>query len=766
MAMQAYEELSFTKLVHTFGKSTELNEDFLQVPATIDGLKVQLYPHQMTMVKAMIDVYNVRYIKCKSVGKDYRRFLELLVLQTGSFVLADSLGSGKTICILAFITLTQNSVKAFPEHINRVSYDDAGKWQHRYHNGGGEPNEELRYTPEVTRRFNVVKRPAIVFVGSSVLLQWQAAIRNFTNLKVFTVAKSASLEDFYKKYKSGEINLYDIVLVKNGTVTKNFLLDEENALGVTGLRSIIDLIGKITGDACWSLAVYDDFDTIKIDVNCRNVNALFSVYVSATHKQDVVRSKPIAYSSVAELLADRSTTPLNRIMLDTPLFTNFRLRNSDKYIDASTKIPIVDKYKYVYSNPDDNYMKLLGVMGEADAGAIMEMLNGDAIGTAAERLGIVTNSVADIFQRVLDKKYEKYIEYIRIVDTVKAARAASAALDEHPDGRHTAAELEAVRAALVKKTRVGEVLKYRSTALDTYLREMEAEYTRLRDESGVAVNRVKDNLKEGNCQVCSIELNDEDNKGVVINKCCGLIVCSECCTKSAQITRKMDHANKTSVITGKCPNCRADIDATRDIIFVSKDFDLNSILTAKGDEKAPAAVEKPKEVVPEPSDEQKRLDEIKNPKLKALLQIIRGVMPENRSKSEMTIKNLIHGTVNAPPPANVKRKVLVFANYNETLSMIENFLKEQKVEYLRLGGTYSAMNATIQKFRAESTVLLVNSSQVCAGLNLQFATDQVFFHKMIDKNCEEQVCGRSQRIGRTHNLQMHYLLYANEQVMA
>lgn len=763
MAAVAYEEKSFVKITHDFGKASELDDTYEQV-YTPEGLRVQLYPHQMTMVKAMVDVYYTRYIKCRNAPTEYKKYTAPIVLQTSSFVLADSLGSGKTICILAFILLTQNNIKAFPEHLNRISSSDVqdhNKYQRRYY---GERVEEVNYVSEVTRRFSVVKRPAIVFVGSSVLLQWQTAIRTYTNLKVFTVAKSASLEEFYKKFKSGEINLYDIVLVKNGTVTKNFLLDDENALNVTGLRSFIDVVGKITADACWSLAVYDDFDTIKIDAVCRNVNALFSIYVSATHKEDYQRPKAVTYSGIADFLKDRSTVPLNRVMQDPQLFTNFRLRNTDKYIDASTKIPMVDKYKYVYANPDDNYMKLLGVMGEADAANIMEMLNGDAIGTAAETLGIVTNSVADIFQRVLDKKYEKYMDYIKIVEGIQDARKAVPRLEEHPKDRHTAAELEAIRNSLIKKSR-GDFLKYRSDALTVYLRDLEGEYIKLRDESGAAVNRVKDNLKEGNCQVCSLPLDDEDNKGTVINKCCGLIVCSECCTKSAQITRKMDYAKKTSVITGKCPNCRADVDVTKDLIFVSKEFDLNVIMNAKGDEKEQIVPDKPKDAPVELTDEQKKMEEIKNPKLKALLKIIRGEVPDSRTKSEVRVKNLIRGTVNNPPLKATKRKVLLFANYNETLTLVENFLKEQGIEYLRLAGTYSQMHAIIEQFKNKATVLLINSSQVCAGLNLQFATDLVFFHKIIDTHCEEQVCGRAQRIGRTHNLQMHYLLYNNEQAM-
>ena len=92
-------------------------------------------------------------------------------------------------------------------------------------------------------------------------------------------------------------------------------------------------------------------------------------------------------------------------------------------------------------------------------------------------------------------------------------------------------------------------------------------------------------------------------------------------------------------------------------------------------------------------------------------------------------------------------------------------LDENSIKYLKLQGTHSKISTIISTFKNSNihpTVLLINSSEHCAGLNLQFATDLIFFHKIINDNIESQVAGRAQRIGRTSNLNIHFLLYTNE----
>jgi SNF2 family DNA or RNA helicase len=120
---------------------------------------------------------------------------------------------------------------------------------------------------------------------------------------------------------------------------------------------------------------------------------------------------------------------------------------------------------------------------------------------------------------------------------------------------------------------------------------------------------------------------------------------------------------------------------------------------------------------------------------------------------------------NDVPYTGTDRKVLVFASFNETLEIIENLLKQANIKFESLHGTHNEISQTIKRFQESGTVLLVNSRTHCAGLNIQFATDIVYAHKITDANIEAQVAGRGQRIGRKFNLNIWYLLFANEQEM-
>ena len=115
-------------------------------------------------------------------------------------------------------------------------------------------------------------------------------------------------------------------------------------------------------------------------------------------------------------------------------------------------------------------------------------------------------------------------------------------------------------------------------------------------------------------------------------------------------------------------------------------------------------------------------------------------------------------------PDKPYNKVLIFANYNETICNIKECLNEKKIDYWHLGGTHNEITNTVNMFtECEKTcVLIINSTKHCAGLNLQTATDLIFAHKIIDSNIETQVIGRGQRLGRTSGLKVHFIMYKNE----
>jgi hypothetical protein len=732
------DKLSCVDVERDLNGTLELSEsfDFVQTPA---GFRphVRLYHHQAIIVRALCDIENKRVLTVNTT-KYADRTVEDVKIETSAVVLSEPLGSGKTIEILAMI-LIQPVPRAFPVHVNDISSIHTFK-----------SSDRIMFNHEILKVFtgpNALIRPNLIVVNSSVLVQWETAIRDFTTLKFYSISDYYKLCSFYRLYRENKAKGYDIVLLKNGKVTGNFRLVDEPAVE-TECRSLITVVAKMTASSCWSRVIYDDFDTISSSADCLGFSSLFTVYVSATNKTIYVpRRTCTIYRSITEALRDRGE-PLALVHKDTKLFTNFNVRCTAECVEMSTSVPIVNGYEYLCSNRNDTYIRLLGVMEGHAACEIIEMLNGDAIATAADAMGIKTHSVADIFQKLLDKKYKKFVRSKRTLELVERVQAAIPALESN--GEHTGAELAAIKRSICKG--IMPALEYYSSGLGALIDDLHTTLSVEKEQHGEALNRVVGNIKEGECQVCRLPLEGSD---VFIIKCCGLIVCDICGIKGNQMTARYTGDDGTMLFTGSCANCRASINLAVDFIFVDKDFNIESALGAAM--KASAG-----EIVGTVHEETVPTAEIENPKLRALMAIIRGEEPENRKPIQTNIPSLLQGIVDRPAPPGQATKVLVFASFNETLVLIENFFREYEIEYTRLGGTYRENAKTVAEFREHGQVLLINSQQHCAGLNLHFCTDLVYFHRIIDPNVESQVAGRIQRIGRTCNAKIHYLAYANE----
>lgn len=103
------------------------------------------------------------------------------------------------------------------------------------------------------------------------------------------------------------------------------------------------------------------------------------------------------------------------------------------------------------------------------------------------------------------------------------------------------------------------------------------------------------------------------------------------------------------------------------------------------------------------------------------------------------------------------KKILIFSNYNETFNIIRRFLDEKKHNYLELRGTKEKRDNTIDSYKSGNVnILLLNTIQSGAGLNLQETSDIILFHRIHDYQ-KIQVVGRANRIGRKIELNVHYL---------
>jgi hypothetical protein len=697
-----------------------INETFQKIE-NIPGLKTNLYEHQKPIIKAMYDLENNRDF---DVGTD-----TLLKIKTNAGVLSEPVGSGKTIDILSLILLNKIP-RVLPDisELNVLDSEYSNAFDKLVHGS---------YTGIIRKKFSKILTPTIIFAGVSVINQWVHSIQTFTNLKYFPVYDVRDLQRLINKIVDRSINKYDIIIVKNGKISRPVILPDDIIIEEkNNHKSILYIYNIITNlrNYCWARVVIDDFDTIKLPHNAGTINGLFTWYISSTKKY--MSSKKICnkqFNKTDELLL-YSNYNCGNIMNNNILFNILNIRSDPEFVKRSNMLSSPIFYAYIFKNPNNQYMSYLGLMNDTEAMEVMEMLNGDALDTAAERIGIKTNSVADIFQILLGKQFEKYKKSISVLDFIKTLendQGNRIPMNQNPDKTDTYKKSD----LFIKR----EVL-YNYPNLKNLLETTKEEYTQIRKDSGIAIERVKDNIKSGDCPICLTDLNDED-EDILIVKCCGVVICGTCCF-GVVFPRNSQ--------TGQCSNCRTQLNL-KSLIYLNSDIELNKI------------IEDDIENVNNTSDVN-LLSTVEPPvdKFNTILNIINGHIVANRKSVDVNINNMMKGT------GDVKtinyNKVLIFANYEETLDKINIILIENEIKYWKLGGTHSSINNIVDEFTKYEgkCALIINSIRHCAGLNLQMCTDLVFAHKIFDANIETQVVGRGQRLGRLSTLRIHYMFYENE----
>ena len=110
------------------------------------------------------------------------------------------------------------------------------------------------------------------------------------------------------------------------------------------------------------------------------------------------------------------------------------------------------------------------------------------------------------------------------------------------------------------------------------------------------------------------------------------------------------------------------------------------------------------------------------------------------------------------------KKFIIFTSQEESVNIITDILKEHKLEFHVLKGKQHQLLSAINDFNdcKKTSIMIINSDNISAGICLEMATDLVFYHHKTNKNIESQMVGRAQRINRTFSLNINYLCYENE----
>lgn len=720
-----------------FNWHPELDETFRPCEKPLEWKVIALKHHQKVAVQAMLDLEKNGSVEVSDqsiAGSPVRKIL------TSAGVCSNKFGSGKTMIILAMI-------QANPTPKIKPSMMQVGDIV-------------------VTRRFKTYLKPNLIIVGSSVLDQWESEIRRCTSLNVLVIRDVFKIRLLYQLviqgycHEGNTINDYDVIIVKNGLVTGAFNVPELCAeLSSRAQRPLIACIADMSKHTTWSRVFLDDFDTINIDKDAYAINAGFTWFISATRKiPKSIRSFESYRKTYLEKVTpsqvvhpEISRYSYNEIFFNSELFYYFNIRTDSAFTEQSVQVAKPEFLLYKFRNPNLKFVQLIGAMGDvAAAQDILELLNGDAIETAADRAGIKSNSVGDIFQKLLGDQFELFRKATTVLDFIsKAYEIDLDRLPQPPLDRETGMPTTYGKRKLYKVPDPEPILYNYGKTLWPLLKEAETETRARRDKVSVGIERVKNNIKLGNCGVCSLPFEGDD---IFIMRCCSFIMCADCTVMSTNLKRN------DQFVSGRCPQCTGKI-GFNDLIFLNNDFDLDAFDNNTSEALVIKPAEKSESAVIDTFEDQDHMT-----KIDVTVQIIRGeVLFRNKKKANIHIPGLIEGVIDLPAAKPEELRTLVFADQEETLNNLTKRLTEENIKFQRLQGYPHEKAKTVEALRSgEISVILINGAKDCAGLNLQFASDLVFYKRLSENAVEAQVGGRMQRIGRTNKARFHYLLYDNE----
>lgn len=690
---------------------TQLLDENYEMVDHIPGLKTTLYPHQKTIVKAMIDLENNQSINVKLNNEVYK-------IESNIGILSEKVGSGKTFDILA--TILYNPTPAKNYEIDRIV------------------NAHSSFIYK--KSFKTVLHPTLIFVGISVLHQWVNTIKKYTSLTLFVVNGLKEYEQLINKIIDKSVNEFDIILIKNGTIARPIVPAGVKLLKINQVSSphIYCLLANIKG-VCWKRLVIDDFDTINLKHNSITINSNFTWYISSTRKyMKTLSDKTFIesyYGKTSDLLEYTNNT-IGNITYNWLLHKHFNLRNDPEFITNTNNLSTPKFFAYRFKNPNKKLINIIGTISE-DMKEIIEMINADAIETAAERLGIKTTSTAAIFEKILGNHYNDVINYVKIIKFI----------DEQIKNKHLRNPYNESHGSYgIRRLEKLEPITIEYPNIDKMLAEQKQIYIEKKSKVMVVLDRIKDHIIEDECPICSLDIKEDCGGCVCIFKCCSIMVCQNC-TFSGVFKNK---------INAPCANCRTNI-TLKELIYINKEFNLDDLIKDMDNDNIDESKVDENNIIKTPIVTKKEYS-----KYDAIIDIIRGNSIECKKEVIVDIPVLMTGPAELPEATN--KKVLVFANFDETLYKIQDKFIEEKIQYEKLGGTTKQIFEIVNRFQTSNThnVLLINSLQHCAGLNLQMASDLIFAHLIIDENIEGQVAGRIMRLGRKYAANFHYVMFDNE----
>lgn len=779
---------------------TNVNAAMNRVKAPKD-FSITLLPHQELTVSAMIDLERKRTVsfwKLDSNGQFVQGRME-----TSAGVLREELGSGKTYEILSLIMLNPDVRKI--KEIGGLPTSDT--WRQREHTL--RHRELFAYThgrTETRIMYTKFYASTLIFVAKSVINQWYEAITQHTNLRTFVIADVHAMHEFYKMafhptLASAEIQDYDIILVKNGDISGKFDKPELKGTILEDMKKkpIITVFSELFRDSMWKRIVLDDFDTLGVPGNAKIIPSLFTWFVSATKKNVTTEPKKRdTWYDLEEILDHYRPTYLD-VRYNAELFTFGSIANSPEDSRRSAGASVVNFHVFKFVNPNEQVVGALNAMATEDAVNFAEMLNADAVNTAAKKANIKSNKPVDVFKKVLDDKWDSYIHNGKVIVYADEMGAYVLGLpvpdEDNKSHKISGTGLEDVRKnveAPGPRADFVRVVKLQEEVTSSKVHEVKAKASRDRETASKAIERVKNNLREGSCPITCIPLSEA--AGIVIMNCCGMTMSVEAAQMGMSL-KKTGHGD----LKGVCANCRAVV-SQKNIVLIDRTMGIENLIAHEVTD-APQKVEKPAITAAVAADAKPAAEAVPvaladaaalakrqrtgasapedletKDKYNCLAAILSKILTEVKQTYaeqivtgiDIQLQGLMQGEFDKGEAPIGDKKALVFANFPETIDIIRDKLDACGISFSMLHGTHEQIRTMVKMFNLPNEhpnsiqVLLINGAKYAAGLNLQAATDLVFMHVVADNALESQIAGRAARIGRKYNLNIHFIGYENE----
>lgn len=771
--------------------------------------KGTLYPPQATLLHSMIQLENIQSVAIEApIANEHL----LYKAHSRYGIISVKFSFGKTVLALALVCAQKyplNTDTTYPllsVHSDFVA-DKANRMHINARDPAAEPinnkynnfnvNSEYGFFPEIAQydEDDFLIPITMVAAASSIIMQWEHNIQKFTKLKYFIISDVRSLKKFEQMRNNiEELLAYDLILVKVGSITGNFcVIGETRKLSST--RSILEAIRLILNSYKISRFIIDDFDVIKLTKLDYLINACFTWFISATRRQSGIKCR--LYESIEpteNLIINNLESPAITFTADDVLSNIFNFRCEDYYVDEYINTTALAFRKIIVKGTATKLLHQLNIPPE-----IIEMINGDAIGQAAQALGLEVTSVGELLHRIMGNHINNIAKSIHILNRIKllndtigvsddsevignseaigddvTAMGANAAICDDAaaigDGGNNINSIRKI-ITLLNNTDYNAFIDGTMSYTDAKNKRIhissiqkshieQISYLKIKTDeqyknSSIIMDRMRDNIREGYCQCCSLPF--EDNFAYILGNCCQIVICEECIA----IDNGSTHTKKTLI--KRCPNCSTEIDYfnKKSLIRVGKNIDLGDTLSND--------IFKDYECLEESAKSDMALSgkEITNMKIKALLQILESndkIVDDYCISDEIVpphISGLLIGTQDIPNTG--VNKYLIFSLLTETTHLLSKELTDRNIAHNVLNGTISQKKKIIAEFEfSHCNILLVTATNDCAGLHLPFVSHIIFYHKIIDPNIESQIAARGQRLGRKFNLEIISLLYEME----